>query len=138
MAGKLVVLLENQSDEFQRFTTALEEFGRVEEMPDSAIFQVTLAVDELFTNVISYAYQDNARHEIRIELKTDGSVIQVDVYDDGIEFDPLQAVHKIPESLESAEIGGHGISIIRNFMDDVIYQRQDNGNHLTMVKSLRD
>ena len=138
MAGKLVVTLENQPDEFQRFTTALEEFGRIERVPDGVIFQVTLAVDELFTNIISYAYGDDGSHEIRIEMKTDGDVIEVDVFDDGVEFDPLEAKHKMPESLETAEIGGHGISIIRNFMDDVTYERLDAVNHLKMVKSLKE
>lgn len=138
MAGKLVVTLENQADEFQRFTTAIEEFGRIEGIPDSVVFQVTLAVDELFTNIISYAYEDDGSHEIRIEMKTDGGAIEVDVFDDGVEFDPLQTEHKIPESLETAEIGGHGISIIRNFMDDVTYERLDELNHLKMVKSLKD
>ena len=138
MAGKLVVTLENQTDEFQRFTTALEEFGRIEAIPDSVVFQVTLAVDELFTNIVSYAYDDGESHEVRIELKTDASIIEVDVFDDGVEFDPLKTEHKIPESLESAEIGGHGISIIRNFMDDVSYERSGELNHLKMVKSLRD
>ena len=138
MAGKLVVKLENQQDEFQRFTTAMDEYGRIESLPDSVIFQVTLAVDELFTNIVSYAYEDDEQHEIRIELTSDGENVQVDVYDDGTEFDPLQLEHKLPESIETADIGGHGISIIRNFMDDVVYQRVDNLNHLKMIKSLLD
>jgi len=59
------------------------------------------------------------------------------VEDDGKPFDPLQAPPPdLSLPLERRPIGGLGIHLIRNLMDEVSYARVGGRNVLKMVKHL--
>ena len=51
--------------------------------------RINLALDEVLTNVISYAYDDAGAHEIEVRLEVEGEDVVVEVTDDGRPFDPL-------------------------------------------------
>ena len=140
MAATLSVRLANRLDEFQRFDTALDEFARVQNLPDTVVFPTRLAIDELFVNIVSYGYTDKKTHEIEVELTVDEEKITIDIRDDGIAFDPLSevAAPNLDVSLEDREIGGNGIHIVKSLMNDVTYKRENNRNHLCLIKNLID
>ena len=69
MAGKLSVRLENRLDEIQRVDTAIEEFTEQLDLSFSDVFQIRLVVEELFTNIVSYAYDDDDLHEIFVTVE---------------------------------------------------------------------
>ena len=57
--------------------------------------------------------------------------------DDGVPFDPIAA--KTPDTsapLEQREIGGLGIHLVRNLIDEASYERKLGRNVLTLVKQL--
>ena len=59
------------------------------------------------------------------------------ITDDGMPFNPLSA--EAPDtdlSLEDREIGGLGIHLVRNLIDDVTYNRRIDKNVMTLVKDL--
>ncbi len=96
-----------------------------------------LVFDELLSNVISYAYRDEGEHEISIRIGFSGDRLSVAITDDGVPFNPLTA--KVPDtslSLEDREIGGLGIHLVRNLIDDISYHRRIDKNVLTLVKQL--
>ena len=100
-------------------------------------FEINLALDELFTNIISYGFDDNEEHviEITIELEPDQVILRVE--DDGIPFNPVEA--SAPEaacSVETCKVGGLGIHLIKNLMDEICYRRCGNRNVLIMKKNL--
>ena len=87
--------------------------------------------------MISYAYDDEDEHIIDVVLSTDGERFIVSVTDEGVEFDPF--ARKEPEvntSLEEREIGGLGIHLIRNLMDDYSYRRVGGKNVTTLMKRI--
>jgi anti-sigma regulatory factor (Ser/Thr protein kinase) len=58
--------------------------------------------------------------------------------DDGVEYNPLDTKEAdIGASAEEREIGGLGVMIVRKLMDDVIYERKDNWNQLTMTLKIQ-
>lgn len=112
-------------------TKTLEEMG----CPAKPMFQIEVSVDELFTNIASYAYPDgDGTAKIRIDDSEKGA-ITISLIDWGVPFDPLQ--HEDPDISLLAEdrpIGGLGIFMVRKTMDDVKYEYRDGMNILTIRK----
>jgi anti-sigma regulatory factor (Ser/Thr protein kinase) len=51
-----------------------------------------------------------------------------------VPFNPLGLpVEEPPESLEKSRATGRGIPLMRNFMDELHYERRNNRNALTMI-----
>ncbi len=89
----------------------------------------------LFTNIISYGFEDELEHQIKFTLAKDKETLVVQVEDDGKPFNPLDvAKPAIPQDLDSMNIGGLGIHLIKNMMDDINYQRADGKNRLIFKK----
>ena len=59
------------------------------------------------------------------------------ISDSGIPFDPTQkAEADTTLSAEEREIGGLGIHLVRQIMDEVRYERYENKNVLTLIKKI--
>jgi len=113
---------------------ALEEFGETNELPMKLVMEVTLALDELVTNVITHAYKDGPG-EVAVIVRLADGVLHAEGIDDGPPFDPLaQAAPDTSLSLEDREIGGLGLHLVRTMMDEVEYSREDDRNHVRLQK----
>jgi sigma-B regulation protein RsbU (phosphoserine phosphatase) len=100
---------------------------------DDFVYLVELAVSEICTNIIQHAYQ-MAGGEIRASLTKLANGIQIDLYDDGIGFDPAAVPSPSPEPDTLSE-GGYGLHIVRQIMDIVRYQAgTPKGNHWRLIK----
>lgn len=128
--------LANQLSEIDRCLQALGEFCDRFHLSDEVKNGVSIVLDDLLNNVINYAFQDEEEHLIDVSLATDGQRFIVTVTDDGVEFDPFaQRIKPDTESgLDEREIGGLGIHLIRNLMDDVSYRRIDEKNVTILMK----
>lgn len=115
-----------------RFTA----FAHGKKIPKKVVGAVCMAFDDLLTNIISYAYQDNEQHDICIQLFLKKNSIVIVIVDDGLPFDPFQG--DAPEtqlSIEERDVGGLGIHLVKEIMDDVSYQRKINQNVVTLTKN---
>lgn len=110
-------------------------------MNQSLTCQVDLAVEEAVVNVINYAYPEKKgeKGKVTIQAQSDGRCLTLVVIDSGIPFDPMkQEKADTTLSFEERPIGGLGIFLVRELMDDVSYQRTAEGqNILTMKKSIQ-
>jgi len=129
--------ISNQPQELDRVGQALAAFASRCSIPKTMIQRVRLACDELLTNTLSYAYTDEAEHEIWVALALAGDRLTVTISDDGHPFNPFQ--HQPPNvtaDLESRDIGGLGIHLVRNVMDRVAYRRHAGRNVITLLKCI--
>lgn len=95
---------------------------------------ICVAIDEAVTNVALYAYP-NAKGNIRITIERIEDRVSVEIVDSGIAFNPLhQPVPDVTLSIEKRLIGGLGVHLMRNMMDEMHYRRVDNTNCLSLVK----
>jgi anti-sigma regulatory factor (Ser/Thr protein kinase) len=111
--------------------------GKDFDMDESAIYHLTLAVDEACTNAIKHGYDGQAgRIEITIEPTKDG--VRTVIRDWGVPFEPdAVPVPDISAPLDKRPQGGLGLFLIRKVMDEVHFKFDAvNGNTLTMVKRL--
>ena len=95
-------------------------------------------MEEAVVNVINYAYPKEDHEKIYVSARLhEGSIIMV-IADNGKEFDPTLAPEAdITLSAEERPIGGLGIFLIRNIMNEVKYERIEGRNILTLEKKLQ-
>jgi sigma-B regulation protein RsbU (phosphoserine phosphatase) len=106
------------------------QFGIQQSLDESIVAKVQMALDEIVVNVLTHG---SASH-VTIELALIGHHLVTTVIDDGVPFDPLSA--PIPDtdtSLEDRELGGLGIHLVRETMDEVTYTYRDGVNILEMT-----
>jgi anti-sigma regulatory factor (Ser/Thr protein kinase) len=120
-----------------RLAERVEGFGAAQRLPASVINALNVVVDEAVSNAINHGYDAGVRGEIAVRLRRAPDGVSVEVEDDGKPFDPLQAPPPdLSLPLERRPIGGLGIHLIRNLMDEVSYARVGGRNVLKMVKHL--
>jgi sigma-B regulation protein RsbU (phosphoserine phosphatase) len=136
-SATLELTVENQISEIPRVNTAFNEFSERQGMPHGVAGKVNVILDELLTNIVSYAYPDEARHEIKIRAELSEHLLRLVIDDDGLPFNPFLVV--APDTslpMEEREAGGLGIHLVRKMVDEVSYQRRIDGNSVTLAKRL--
>jgi len=94
--------------------------------------QTNLAIEELFTNIVKYGYQDGRDHldhhvDVTILLKKPNLIITI--ADDGTPFNPLGCIPPdLRSPLENREIGGLGVHLAKAVMDKIEYHRRGEKN----------
>lgn len=117
-------------------TSWLADVGEAEDWPQSMRFALELSLEEALTNVVSYAFKDSStppRIRIACYRMPEGRVA-LELIDNGIPFDPTTlAEPEVPDSIEDAKIGGHGVQLMRHFLEQLAYDRDGGENRLIMV-----
>jgi len=135
--GTIELRLTNKLAEIDRCLAALGEICERFELPTEIQNNFSVVLDDLLNNVINYAYEEHGEHIIDVILSTDGQRFIVSVTDEGVEFDPFaRREPDVSSSLDDREIGGLGIHLIRNLMDDYSYRRVGGKNVTTLMKRL--
>jgi sigma-B regulation protein RsbU (phosphoserine phosphatase) len=100
--------------------------------------QIRLAVEEIFINIISYAYRpDIGKAEIFCEVTEEPLCVTIQFMDSGKPFDPLAKEDAdISGAMFLERPGGFGIHLVKNTMDDVEYEYKDGKNILIIKKNL--
>jgi anti-sigma regulatory factor (Ser/Thr protein kinase) len=100
--------------------------------------QISLAVEEIFMNIASYAYAPGkGRAVVRVEVGGDPLSATVTFIDRGVPYDPLaKADPDITLSAQERQIGGLGIFMVKKTMDDMTYEYKDGQNILKLKKKL--
>ena len=127
--------LKSNLSELKALCRHLEDCGNVLELPQKCLFEINLGLDELFTNIISYGFEDELEHQIKFTLAKDRETLVVQVEDDGRPFNPLDvAGPEVSQDLDSINIGGLGIHLVKKMMDNIDYQRIEGKNKLILKK----
>jgi serine/threonine-protein kinase RsbW/sigma-B regulation protein RsbU (phosphoserine phosphatase) len=70
---------------------------------------------------------------VRVRLQLQGDGVHVDYSDHGDAFDPLDVQPpELDVPLEERQVGGLGIHLIRQIMQDLEYHREGEWNRITM------
>lgn len=98
-----------------------------------------VCIDEIFSNIVKYSYKrPNEYVSVRIEVEEkdpNNKFAKIIFVDTGPRFNPLdQASPDTTLSAEEREIGGLGIFMVREMMDDLQYEYKSLANWLTLVK----
>lgn len=129
--------LKSSLSELDTLCRKLEKFGQTIGLSKKCVFEINLALDELFTNIISYGFPDDEEHLIKVTITPQNKMLCLCIEDDGIPFNPVEVMQPDLEcSIEECKIGGLGIHLIKNLMDEVCYERCGDKNVLTLKKAI--
>jgi len=135
MSKRISIELKNDLSEIKRMSQIVVEFCAINGLPPDILFALNLSIEEVLTNVISYGYEDNEEHQILVRMNIKEDEVWVEVEDDGRPFNPLEVDEPaLDKSLEDRPIGGLGIHLVRNYMDDLEYRRNGDKNLLKLKK----
>lgn len=112
----------------------LEQFG----CPVKAQMQIDIAIDELFSNIVHYAYHPGVGPAtVRVEVVEAPLSVVITFIDQGIPYDPLsKADPDVTLPAEERELGGLGIYIVKKNMSEITYEYKDGRNILKIRKEL--
>jgi sigma-B regulation protein RsbU (phosphoserine phosphatase) len=131
--------MSNKMNCFKRFQPEVEEFGLTHGLSPRCVFHLTLTLDELITNIISYGYADFDEHPIDVTISLEGDSVTIRVEDDAEPFNILEAPDpelEVPLDERTKPIGGMGIHLVRTMMDHIEYAREDGRNILLLRKRI--
>lgn len=104
-------------------------------IPMRALMQLQVALDEVASNIVKYSWDDHGRHEFLVRITVHSSGVDLEIFDDGREFDPFSAPPAAPPADgQRPKPGGLGIQMVRKLVDTFSYERIDGRNHTTLSK----
>ena len=136
----------NNSSSFS-FPADKKEVGRVvdfingflekKDMNSKIISQIDIAVDEICSNIFNYAYKDK-KGQVLVEISYKDNAITIRFVDTGVKFNPLEKEDPdVNLSLQERKVGGLGIYLVKQLMDDVKYEYSPKKeNILTVIKKV--
>ena len=138
MSIKLKASIEN----FQQFQDFIEE-SLFELSPGGFSFvKVLIVCEEIIVNICKYAYKDIPEMDeayLEINIFTEENLLKIVFMDEGREFNPVQFDRDNRDlPIEKKEIGGLGLIMIKEFVDNISYEYKDNKNILMIEKELDD
>ncbi|MBQ9041718.1 MAG: SpoIIE family protein phosphatase [Eggerthellaceae bacterium] len=102
--------------------------------------QLDIAVEELFVNVCHYAYggewnKSDGMVRVSYTYSAEPPSVKVVIADDGVPYDPLAKPDAVtPDDIMEVPIGGLGILMAKNSVDNMTYERVDGSNVVTIEK----
>lgn len=123
-------------DKIEKATDFINSILESADCPTKAQMQLDIALDELMSNVARYAY-GNKQGDITISLRILENPRRaiLTLMDKGIPYNPLKKEDPdIMLSAEDREIGGLGIFIVKNSMDDMAYAYKNGKNIVSIIK----
>lgn len=96
-------------------------------------YHLNLVLTEAMVNAINYGTREEQEDTVRVSLRIENGILCLKVYDRGQGFD-LNGLP--PPDMEDLKESGRGIFLIRSIMDQVTYQKTEDGNVLEMYKKL--
>jgi len=132
--------LKNDIDEMERITNAIDEATASDSVacPPVVVHDVTLAIEEIFSNIVFYGFGDELDHTIIFTIAIEVDALIFTLQDEGIPFNPLNVQAPLRERrLEVHDKGGMGIVLAKNLMDRMTYRRERGKNIMRMEKRFR-
>ena len=134
-----VIALKNDLAEIVRLGDELQAFADSHSISPGTLFALNLVLEELVSNTINYGFTDSGEHVITVSLDCNGSDLSVRVEDDAMEYNPLEReTPDLDVPVEDRQIGGLGVHLVKEIMDDVRYERVGGRNVLSMRKHMTE
>lgn len=138
MSEQLRLRIDNRLPELDRLREEVEGFLARSGVSGRESFHIQLALDELVTNVINYAYEAQGGHAIDLTLEHAPGHVDMVLEDAGRPFNPLLSPEPdVCAAPERRKVGGLGIHFVRRTMDELRYERLGGRNILHIRKKTK-
>ena len=132
------IIIRNRVEELEKVNQFIEEICEELGLDMELQMNLNLVIEEMVSNIIFYAYPEGVEADIELVVESDGKVVTFLLSDQGREFDPTLKNDADVDTnpIERECLGGMGIFIVKNIMNEVTYQRLEGKNLLTMKKEI--
>ncbi len=135
--GPRSLTLEAQTGSLHEVMEFVRQGALEASLPSVRLDELDLVIEEIYVNVCRHAYPPNGPRMASITywVPSPGE-LQVEVADQGVEFNPLD--FDSPDTgldLEDRPIGGLGIFLVKQLTGSLSYRREDGWNRLTFGMS---
>ncbi len=133
----MILELQATPEEVMRAVEALQEFGREKQLKEAEIFGLALALEECGSNIVDHAYHHDPSQKFQVIIEYTAGAVTIELRDRGPEFDPTaQRVTAPAADRQPRSNGGWGIPLVRRYMDEIRYRRDNGENILHLTKKL--
>lgn len=131
------LVLGNRVEEIPCLAEFVETICESAGVSHSLMMNLDLVLEEAVTNVMLYAYPEGTAGQVEVECMSEDGLLTFQIRDAGAPFDPTQqADADVTLGVQERPIGGLGIFLVRQIMDEVRYERKNDKNVLTLVKRI--
>ena len=127
------ICINNILSESDKISLFLADYISTNKIPDEIHNELRLVAEEIFVNIVSYAFSDSEPHTIDIELSSNSNDICMTFTDAGLAFNPLTDCDADLDNDDHCE-GGMGIPLIKSLTDQQEYNRIRQCNVFTLTK----
>jgi serine/threonine-protein kinase RsbW len=139
VAAGFAVDIADDIAEIPQVLDAVTAFAATLRLPGPEVQHVCLALDELLTNIIFYAFQTQGGHRINARVSFESDRLAAEITDSGIPFDPFSYVsgNDFNAPLQTRSIGGLGFHPVRALTDETAQRRDGSTNHVLITKAIK-
>lgn len=102
-------------------------------------FKIELVLEEVLTNIFYYSNPSKEPGDVVLEYSIDETRLNIVIQDRGVSFNPLtMETPALSQDISERQIGGLGIVLVREMVDEINYRRVDDKNILTFSFKLTD
>ena len=118
----------------RKFIELVSRCAEEQGLSPERIIEIGVATEEVLVNICNYAYQDQVG-DVKVScILDDESRFIIEIEDAGIPFDVLSIGEPdLIDDIDERQVGGLGVFIIKELVEDVQYRREDNKNILKLV-----
>jgi anti-sigma regulatory factor (Ser/Thr protein kinase) len=133
MDTAMTVRLNNQNPDHDLVVERFSEFANFHKLPRRVLNFMHVAMDEVVSNVLKFAWDDQRSHDIDLHVRLIDTTVEMEIVDDGKPFNMLDYEDPVvSQSLDEKELGGLGIYLVKKLMSSQDYKRVGDRNHLTL------
>lgn len=99
--------------------------------------QLFIAVDEIYTNIVNYAYEGVGKIELSASFNQTDNTLKITIKDSGFAYNPLEKPDPdIAKRIKDKTVGGLGVFMVKKLTDSIEYYRRENENILILNKKI--
>ncbi len=133
-SGTWRMTIKNRLGDIPLVIDSIEKFCQELPVPLSPGRKLKIVMDEILSNIISYSYNDDDEHEIKVKVQPISTGIVLTIADDGSPFNPLDCGQPDTDlPIDEREVGGLGVHLVRKMVDESRYERLDDLNILKLT-----
>jgi anti-sigma regulatory factor (Ser/Thr protein kinase) len=134
MKNQYTTLIRNNANDLIKSSKEVNNFLESQLVSSKIVYKVNLVLEEILTNIIKYAFDDEGEHDIRVLLVLEDTGLMIEFVDDGQEFNPLSVPPpQMKESILESTEGGLGLHLVRQAVESIEYHRDKGRNVLKMT-----
>lgn len=130
-------------DSLDEIASFIKQATEAAGLDKKATYQLRLAVDEIATNIIVHGYEETGlTGDLHLSFKINEKTLTIEIVDAATPYNPYDHIlpnqEDLKQPLEQRQIGGLGIYLVLQGVDNFVYERVDNQNHNILIMNRSD